>query len=167
MGKKATKAADNIYCAARYKAAETDESMASRENAAEQMGIDRTRLARIELGKLRPYPEEILNMVQAYHAPELCNAYCVNDCPLGQGSVKELTLDDLDRLMLRMLGSLKNVRELRTRLITIAEDGQITDDEIPEFQAVLQKLEEIAVNAQTLQLWARKNIQDYLTETEE
>lgn len=158
MGKKATKAADNIYCTARYEAAQGNEVFSSREGAAEFMKIDRTRLARIELGKLRPYPEEILAMAQAYHAPELCNAYCVKECPLGKDTVNELTLDDLDRLMLKVLGSLKGIEALRTKLITIAEDGVITENERPEFNEVLKELEEVAINAQTLQLWAKKNI---------
>ena len=54
MGKKATKAANNMYCIARYEAAETDEKFASRESASEVLNIDRTRLANIELGNITP-----------------------------------------------------------------------------------------------------------------
>lgn len=49
MGKKATKAADNMYYLARSEAAEHNPDFSSREKAAEIIGIDRTRLARIEL----------------------------------------------------------------------------------------------------------------------
>ena len=49
MGKKATKAADNMYYLARSEAAEGNADFASREKTAEIIGIDRTRLARIEL----------------------------------------------------------------------------------------------------------------------
>lgn len=45
MGKKATKAADNMYYLARCEAAETNVDFSSREKAAELVGIDRTRLA--------------------------------------------------------------------------------------------------------------------------
>ncbi len=48
MGKKATKAADNVYCIARYKAAEEESRFNSRESTAELIGMDRTRLARLE-----------------------------------------------------------------------------------------------------------------------
>lgn len=160
MGKKATKAADNVYCIARYQAAEKDEAFESRERAAEALGIDRTRLARIELGTICPYPEEVKLMAEAYDAPELCNTYCARECPIGRGTVPELTLDDLDRLTLKMLGSLKDVEDLRRRLITIAADGQITTTERGEFDSILDSLEELAVSAQALQLWARKNIQE-------
>ena len=59
MGKKATKAADNMYYLARCEAAETNADFSSREKAAELVGIDRTRLARIELDTIVPYPEDI------------------------------------------------------------------------------------------------------------
>lgn len=43
MGKKATKAADNMYYLARYEAAKENDDFTSREKAAEIIGIDRTR----------------------------------------------------------------------------------------------------------------------------
>ena len=60
MPKFATKAADNMFCQARYEAAKFNERLSSREGAAEELGVDRTRLARIELGSVTPYPEEVL-----------------------------------------------------------------------------------------------------------
>lgn len=48
MSKFATKAAANMFCQARYEAAKSNERLSSREGAAEEIGIDRTRLARIE-----------------------------------------------------------------------------------------------------------------------
>ena len=43
MGKKATKAADNMYYLARCEAAETNADFSSREKAAELVGIDTIR----------------------------------------------------------------------------------------------------------------------------
>ena len=62
MSKFATKAASNMFCQARYEAAKSNERLSSREGAAEEIGIDRTRLARIELGSTIPYQEEVLLM---------------------------------------------------------------------------------------------------------
>ena len=62
MSKFATKAAANMFCQARYEAAKSNERLSSREGAAEEIGIDRTRLARIELGSTIPYQEEVLLM---------------------------------------------------------------------------------------------------------
>lgn len=161
MGKKATKAADNVFCIARYKAAETDAAFNSRETAAEAMGMDRTRLARIELGTVTPYPEEILALSKAYHMPELCNQYCSRECPIGKLTVQEITITEFDRLILKVLGSTTNIDELRSSLIKIAADGIIDDSEKPEFHAVLESLERISENAQALKLWAMKYLDEY------
>lgn len=158
MGKKATKAADNMYYLARCEAAEHKNAFSSREKAAEIIGIDRTRLARIELDTIPPYPEEVKAMAEAYNVPELCNSYCARECPIGRESVPEVTIDDFDRLALKVLGSLKDIDSLRASLIAISEDGVIEESERPAFQEILDSLEKISTNAKALQLWAMKNI---------
>ena len=157
MGKKATKAADNIYYIARSEALSSNPELSSREKTAEILGIDRTRLARIELGSITPYPEEVKAMAKVYNMPELCNTYCAKECPLGRGSVKEVTIDDFDRLALKVLGSLKDIDDLRASLIAISEDGAIDDSEIETFQTILDSLDKISDNAKALKLWALKN----------
>lgn len=83
MPKNPTIAANNVFCIARKQAASFNDNLNSREGASEELGIDRTRLARIELGSLNPYPEEVLMMSDVYNAPELNNHYCSRLCPLG------------------------------------------------------------------------------------
>lgn len=158
MGKKATKAADNMYYLARSEAAVQNPDLSSREKAAELIGIDRTRLARIELDAIMPYPEEVRDMAKVYNTPELCNAYCARECPLGRNNVKEVTIDDFDRLALKVLGSLKDIDSLRASLIAISEDGVIEKAEQEAFQKILDSLEKISLNAKALRLWAIKNI---------
>ncbi len=158
MGKKATKAADNMYYLARCEAEKTNEDFSSREKAAEIIGIDRTRLARIELDTISPYPEEVKAMSEAYNVPELCNSYCARECPLGKDTVHEVTIDDFDRLALKVLGSLKDIDTLRASLIAISEDGIIEEKERPTFQSILDSLEKISTNANALRLWAIKNV---------
>lgn len=158
MGKTATKAADNMYYIARYEASQKEEAFSSREKAAEEIGIDRTRLARIELGSVSPYPDEVAAMARAYNSPELCNYFCSQDCPIGKGRVKRVELDDFDRLSLKVLGSLKDIGAIRDSLIEISEDGVVHDYEVEKFYGILDSLEKIATTAQALSIWARKNI---------
>lgn len=159
MSKKATKAANNMYYLARCEAGESNPDFSSREKAAELIGIDRTRLARIELDTIAPYPEEVKAMSEAYNTPELCNSYCARECPIGQNNVHEVTIDDFDRLALKVLGSLKDIDTLRASLISISEDGYIDKSEQATFEKILDSLEKISTNAKALQLWAIKNIQ--------
>ncbi len=160
MGKKATKAADNIFCKARYTAVEHNVAFSSREGTSEIVGVDRTRLARIELGAIEPYPEEVLALSKAYHMPELCNQYCSTICPIGKLTMTELNIQEFDRLTLKVLGSLKNIDSIRTRLVAIAEDGVVDAEEYEEFSQVLNSLDKIANNALALKLWAAKYIED-------
>lgn len=55
MGRRATKASDNIFYQARVEAMEKNPEFSSREKASDVIGIDRTRLARIELSEVVPY----------------------------------------------------------------------------------------------------------------
>ena len=89
MGRKASKATDNIYYKARQEAALINDIYTSREKAAGKLGIERSRLARIELGQIEPYAEEVDIMATAYNAPHLCTDYCNNVCPIGMRRLAE------------------------------------------------------------------------------
>lgn len=75
MSKPATKAANSPFYLARMEAAKVNDRFSSREGAADETGIDRTRLARIELDSITPYPEEVMLLADAYDAPQLLNFY--------------------------------------------------------------------------------------------
>lgn len=95
MSKFATKAAANMFCQARYEAAKSNERLSSREGAAEEIGIDRTRLARIELGSTIPYQEEVLliRMVRTMYPSAVLNVFGdVNQCINCKGIMQ---LDDI------------------------------------------------------------------------
>ncbi len=122
------------------------------------IGIDRTRLARIELSEIIPYQEEVKLIAQAYDKPELCHQYCATICPLGSITTKKIKVRNLDRLILNTLGALNDVADLKDSLIDISEDGLIDESEREEFRRILNVLSEISETAQSLELWARKNL---------
>lgn len=158
MSKFATKAATNMFCHARYEAAKYNERLSSREGAAEELGIDRTRLARIELGSTVPYQEEVLLMADCYKTPELKGNYCREMCPLGKNMPK-IENEGLDRISLRMLSSLKKINEVKESLLDITADGIITEDEKPELKKIIQTLDEMHEIAENLKNWAEKNLE--------
>lgn len=71
MSKFATKAADSPFYLARMEASKVNDRLASREGAADETGIDRSRMARVELGSANPTPEEVLLLADTYDAPQL------------------------------------------------------------------------------------------------
>ena len=161
MSKKATKALNNKYYVARYNASKANDCFTSREKSAEVLNIDRTRLSRIELGTVVPYPEEVLAMSKAYGIPELCNGYCSGDCPIGKETLRPINADSLDRLILQFLGSSKKMEDISEQLIEITADGIVDETEAATFDALLEELEKMSVNIQSLMLWSQKN-KDYM-----
>lgn len=158
MSKYATKAAGNMFCQARYEASKINDRLSSREGAAEELGIDRTRIARIELGSIIPYPEEVLLMADIYKAPEVRGNYCRELCPLGKGMPKIESHQDLDRIALRALYSFRKINEAKELLLDITADGVITEDEKPDLEKIINTLNEVNEVTQNLKNWIEKSL---------
>ena len=158
MSKIATKACGNIYYDARYNAAKFNGRLNSREGAAEEMGIDRSRLARIELGSTIPYPEEVLLMADMYKSPELKNHFCREACPLGK-NIPKIECSSLDRIGLRAMSSFRKIREAKEILLDITEDGMIEESEKPELNRIIEILDEVGSITNSLKAWVEKNLE--------
>lgn len=160
MSRNPTKAAENRFCIARKKAASFNDKLNSREGAAEILGIDRTRLARIELGSLIPYPEEVLLMADGYNAPELPNHYCTSCCPIGCRSQQKLEVAELDRLTIQLLAAFRKGGSIKDTLLDITEDGFIDTSERPQLNTVIEYLDGLSKAAGELKLWVKKNLEE-------
>ena len=161
MGRVSTKENKTIYQNLR------EELDLSREKASELLeGITPERLERIENEKTVPHPEEVLLMSDKYKAPDLCNYYCANECPIGEQYVPEVKMKDLSRIVLEMLSSLNSMNKQKDRLIDIAADGKIDTDEIKDFIYIQEELERISITVEALQLWAEKMMDDGLIDIE-
>lgn len=147
MGRDAKKAAGNVWYEARMNAAKYDDRLRSREGAAERLGMSVSSIAdtELDLTKFMPVDKAVL-MSDCYNAPHLLNHYCLNECPIG--CRRPLSDENLgiDRVTVRLLKSLRvcELDEIKDKLLDIAEDGVISDDEKPELQAVMEYLNELA-----------------------
>ena len=157
MANIAAKTSSNVFYKARCEAAKHNETLSSREGAADIMSIDRGRLYRIESGIAYPYPEEIRLMADLYNAPELENYYCTNICPLGRDMPK-VDVTDIDRISLRALSTFRKLSITKELLLDITEDGVISDDEKGDLNKILANLEEMEQITQSLRLWIKKNL---------
>lgn len=157
MGTNPTKAANNIYCQCRKKAAIYNDKLNSREGAAEQLGYSASTLAGWELGTDRPSPEAALLMSDLYHAPEIRNHYCRNECPLGM-DVPKIELEDLDRIAVKALAAFRKILADKESLLDIVEDGYISPEERPELNRILETLDEVSNVTQSLKAWVEKNL---------
>ena len=139
----ATKAVNSVFYKARMAAKEHNEMLSSREGAAEVTGIDRTRIARIELNTLVPYPEDVVIMADVYNAPQLMNYFCTHECPIGKRIAQQADLEELNRMTINILNALNGVSSVSQTVLAVVDDGQVTDEEMPEMERVLMLLQQV------------------------
>lgn len=148
MGRDATKAAGNPWYEARKKAAEYDDRLKSREGAAERLGMSVSSVADAELGltKCMPVDKAVL-MADLYNAPQLLNWYCKNECPIGCRQPISDAVLGIERVTLKLLKSLKvdQLSEIKDKLVDIAEDGLISDDEKRDMREILDYLDNLSL----------------------
>lgn len=153
MGRKSTKENKNIYQTSR-------ENMGySRDAASEQLGfISSDRIDKIENEKTLPHPEEVLAMAETYKNPSLCNYFCSHECPIGREYVPEIRAKELSQITLEMLATLNKLTREKERLIEITVDGELSEDEIPDFLKIKDELEKMALAIDSLNLWMEHTI---------
>ena len=153
MGKRSVKKDKNIYQLSR------EALDLTRDKASEQMEyISADRIEKIESGRSLPHPDEILAMASCYKKPGLCNYYCSHECPIGIRYIHEVEDKDLPRIVLEMLASLNMVEKERDRLIDIAVDGEISEDEYKDFNSIRDKLVSLSHSVESLKLWIENTI---------
>ena len=155
MGKRSTKNNKNIYQLSR------EEAGLTRDAAAELLEyISSDRIERIESEKSFPHPDEILAMSECYKNPSLCNYYCSRECPIGREYVPEVKSKELSQITLEMLASLNSLEKEKNKLIEITVDGEISPDEMKDFENIRDQLSQISMAIDSLTLWVKKAIAD-------
>ena len=71
-------------------------------------------------------------------------------------AVPEIEMSELSSIILETIASLDEINPLTGRLIQIARDGKITDDEIKDFAFISHKLDKVSVAIDALNLWVNK-----------
>ena len=153
MGRASIKENKSMYQQAR------EELKLTRAQASELLEcITDTRLEKIESGTYPAHPDEILVMAEKYRKPELCNYYCVNECPIGREYVPEVKPKDLPTISLEMLDTINKLNDQKNRLIEITVDGQISEDEQKDFAKIKENLDHMSMAIDSLKLWLNEKI---------
>ena len=154
MGKLSTKENKTIYQLAR------EEKGLSRMEAADLMyeyGVTDYRLVRLESGETTIQPLDVLAMSKAYNKPELRNYYCTHECKIGEIDAPHVKMDSsIHELLVNMLLSLEAVNTDKVRLMEILADGKIESNEAKDFEQIKEKLEQISMAVESLQLWCER-----------
>lgn len=153
MGRKSIKENKNVYQTSREAIGLT------REAAADMLEfISSDRIEKIENERANIHPDEVLAMAKCYKNPSLCNYYCSHECPIGEEYVPEIEAKDLTKITLEMLSTLNTLSKEKDRLIDIAADGKVTEDEIPDFLNIKGNLEDMLLAIESLKLWVENTI---------
>lgn len=150
MARKITKAAGNVYCQARLKAAEYNERFATRAGASDLIpGVTEDSIKKYELGITNPPCEVVVLMADAYNAPELKKWYCANQCPAGK-DCREIPDMPIERMIIRIQNAADDLDEAAENFAQIVDDGVIDDEELSvikklrtQFLETKQRLDEI------------------------
>lgn len=155
MGKKSTKSDKTVYQIFR------EEANLTREKASELMdGVTASRIEKIEYEQQQPTPYDIVQMATCYKRPDLCNYFCSNKCEIGLKYVPEVEVSTLPNIIIETIASLNDIEPLTKRLLQIARDGKISDEEIPDFAKISSKLGDISRAISALNLWVDKTISE-------
>lgn len=139
MGKNPMKENQNVYFQARKQAAQWDPRLSSREMASEMLGIAAYTLGDYELGNVkRVPPDKVLLMADLYNAPWILTNYCKNECPICGFMPMATEEKSIQGIALRLLKGLKpeDLETMKSRLIDITEDGEISDDEVESLKSI-------------------------------
>ena len=151
MGKQSTRENKTIYQICR------EEAGLTRSEASEKMtAVSDSKIEKFEYEMQDPTPYDIIQMADAYKRPDLCNYFCSHKSEIGHRYVPEVEVSDLSDIILETIASLNEINPLTTRLIQIARDGKISDDEMKDFAFISKKLDEISLAVDSLNLWVDK-----------
>ena len=151
IGRQSTKENKTIYQICR------EEAGLTRAEAQDRMtAVSDSKIEKFEYELQEPTPYDIVQMADAYKRPDLCNYYCSHKCEIGHRYVPEVEITDLSNIILETIASLNEINPLTSRLVQIARDGKITDDEIKDFALISKKLDEISLAIDSLNLWVDK-----------
>ena len=148
MGKQSTRENKTIYQLCREAAGLT------RAEASDKMkAVSDSKIEKFEYETQEPTPYDIIQMADAYKRPDLCNYYCSHKCEIGHRYVPEVEVTDLSNIILETIAGLNEINPLTGRLIQIARDGKISDDEMRDFAFISKKLDAISLAIDSLNLW--------------
>lgn len=150
---------ENIYFRCRKEAATHNQKLSSREGAAELLGISVSSLSKYELGVTKTVPVDIVVlMADLYNAPELRSMYCKNECPIGKAMNIATEIKSVESVAIRLIKklSMREVEEIKGKLLDVADDGKISEENKDDLQDVMVRLSSLQQSISELLLLGEK-----------
>ena len=148
---------DSIYRRSRKNAAKSNPDLDDAYKAGAALLMDRTRLLKVETGRIIPRPEEVVAMAKTYKAPEICSYYCAQECYVGKymdyPNIDELKFSEIST---SLVTSMHLFGKANDTICGILKDNEISENEMEEFKKVLEMLDELSDYSDALKLWAKQ-----------
>lgn len=122
---------------ARHMTARDGNKPITQEDAADRIGVGVRSLVRYEDGSVLPPPDVILRASEVYRQPSLCAGDCRELCPIGQATKADVLEVDFPTSVLRLQHQQNQMSRTMETLISIASDGRVTKDELPDLEEIL------------------------------
>ena len=155
MDSECTMEPENIYFRCRKEAAMHNQKLSSREGAAELLGISVSSLQKYELGVTKTVPVDmVVLMADLYNAPELRSLYCKGECPIGRAMNIATEIKSVESVAIRLIKklSMREVEDIKEKLLDIADDGTIGKEKQEELQDIMDRLSSLQQSISELML---------------
>lgn len=119
-------------------------------------GISSQRLNNILTGYVKPHPDEIAAIADAYSFPQLIPYYCATSCSFGP-QLGDFEFQDIDHIVNKLHEKLQHPNPLLDRICALLQDAQITIDEYSEWIHILLELKTLSQCFFGLKIWAISN----------
>ena len=116
----------------------------TQEKAAEILDISVESLRAYETGKRIPQDKAVIKMIEIYGAGYLAYQHLKTSAEVGQEYMPNVQLSDLPTAVLRLQKEITGFLNCKDEMIALACDGEITEDEKPHWEMILEKLDNIA-----------------------
>lgn len=159
MDSECTMEPKNIYFRCRKEAAMHNQKLSSREGAAELLGISVSSLQKYELGVTKTVPVDmVVLMADLYNAPELRSLYCKGECPIGRAMNIATEIKSVESVAIRLIKklSMREVEDIKEKLLDIADDGTIGKEKQEELQDIMDRLSSLQQSISELMLLGEK-----------
>ena len=119
-----------------------------------QESIEPHTIRRLEAGERPATPLEVLAMEEVYNAPDLCHYYCSEQCPIGKKYNPKIEIKEFRQIVIEMVLMLNSLQEKKNRLMEIAINDAVDQNEETDFAEIQKKLNQMAILVDSLQYWA-------------
>jgi hypothetical protein len=164
MARNNPKSPDNIYRVCRLRGGYSSQKNASEafdlvESKSEKASTSEGSLKDYERDAQIPSPETVLLMAQVYNTPELKHLHCANSCPIGEDLYQEapkLAESDIYHTYFDLMGAFNRVAQIQAQLHEVISDDNLSSDELPTMDSILEVLDQIAESSREIRVWVEK-----------